>query len=63
MQFGETRAFDPFDRLAQQRESAGKSLEQLLDEFASLRRANLDELRALKLAPEDLGQRGRLSAV
>jgi hypothetical protein len=63
MQFGETRAFDPFDRLAQQRESAGKSLEQLLDEFASLRRANLDELRALKLAPEDLGQRGRHPAL
>src|SRR5580700_9332509 len=29
LQFGETRAFDPFDRLAQQRESQGKSLGQL----------------------------------
>src|SRR5436305_11162111 len=37
MEFGEPRAFDPFDRLAQKRESAGKSLSQLLDEFASLR--------------------------
>src|SRR4051794_28425207 len=43
MQFGETRPFDPFDRLAQQRESEGKSLGQLLDEFGSLRAANLDE--------------------
>jgi hypothetical protein len=59
MESGEPRAFDPFDRLAQKRESAGKSLSQLLDEFASLRAANLDELRALKLSPEDLGRRGR----
>ena len=48
LQFGETRAFDPFERLAQRRESEGKSLGQLLDEFDSLRAANLDELRALK---------------
>ncbi len=58
MQFGETRAFDPFDRVAQRRESEGKSLGQLLDEFASLRAANLDELQALKLTPEDLRRRG-----
>ena len=59
MQFGETRAFDPFDRLAQRRESVGKSLGQLLDEFDCLRAANLDELRGLKLTPEDLQRRGR----
>lgn len=58
LQFGETRAFDPFDRLAQRRESAGKSLGQLLDEFDSLRAANLDELRTLKVTPEDLRRRG-----
>ena len=59
LQFGETRAFDPFDRFAQRTESQGKSLGQLLDEFASLRAASLDELRALKLTPEDLRRRGR----
>jgi DinB superfamily len=58
MQFGEQRAFDPFDRLAQRRESEGKSLGQLLDEFASLRAANLDELQALKLTPEELRRCG-----
>ena len=63
MQFGETRPFDPFDRLAQRRESEGKSLGQLLDEFNSLRAANLDELRALKLTPEDLRRRGRHPAL
>src|ERR1035441_8594816 len=37
---GETRPFDPFDRFAQERESRGKSLDQLLDEFTRLRREN-----------------------
>src|SRR6267154_6736012 len=38
---GEARPFDPFDRFAQSRESQGKSMEQLLDEFARLRKENL----------------------
>jgi hypothetical protein len=63
LQFAETRAFDPFDRFAQARESEGKSLEQLLDEFARLRRENLSELRALNLRPEDLARRGRHPAL
>jgi hypothetical protein len=63
LQFGETRAFDPFDRFAHQREAEGKSLGQLLDEFASLRAANLDELLALKLTAEDLRRRGRHPAL
>ena len=63
LQFGETRAFEPFDRFAQARESEGKSLEQLLDEFARLRRENLIELRALNLRPQDLARRGRHPAL
>ena len=59
LQFGESRAFDPFDRLGQVRESQGKSLGQLLDEFARLRSENLAELRALHLRQEDLERRGR----
>jgi uncharacterized damage-inducible protein DinB len=59
LQFGETRAFDPFDRWAQQRESQGKSLGQLLDEFARLRSKNLAELDALDLGREQLDLRGR----
>ena len=58
LQFGETRAFDPFDRRAQEGESGGKSLGQLLDEFARLRSDNLVELSSLKLGPEDLARRG-----
>jgi hypothetical protein len=59
LQHGEARAFDPFDRFAQERESKGKSLDQLLDEFARLRAENLSALHALKLQPEDLKRRGR----
>jgi len=58
-QFGETQTFAPFDRLAQLRESEGKSLEQLLDEFAGLRSENLSVLRAWNLTAEDLARRGR----
>src|ERR1700730_11010954 len=36
LQFGEARSFERFDRLGHVRESRGKRLEQLLDEFASL---------------------------
>ena len=58
LEFGETRAFDPFDRYGQERESKGKSLEQLLDEFAKLRSENLEAVRVLNLKPEDLERRG-----
>jgi hypothetical protein len=63
LQFGESKAFEPFDRWAQERESQGKSLAQLLDEFARLRSENLNELRALNLTPEDLARRGRHPAL
>jgi hypothetical protein len=63
LQFGESRAFEPFDRVAQMRESQGKSLEQLLGEFARVRSKSLDELRALNLQPKDLERRGRHPAL
>ena len=63
MQLGETRAFDPFDRLAQERESRGKSLGELLDEFARLRSENLVALRAMNLQPPDFDRRGRHPAL
>jgi hypothetical protein len=59
LQFGETRAFEPFDRFAQEHESRSKPLGQLLDEFAALREGNLRELRRLNLRQEDLACRGR----
>ncbi len=59
LQFGETQAFESFDRWGRAREIQGKSLGQLLDEFARLRSENLAELRALNLRQEDLERRGR----
>ncbi len=58
LEFGESKPFDRFDRFAQERESRGKTLPQLLDEFAGLRTEKLDELRAMNLTEEDLKRRG-----
>ena len=58
LEHGESKPFDRFDRLAQERDSKGKSLGDLLDEFARLRAKNLDELRAMRLQPKDLAKRG-----
>ena len=59
LQFGESRTFEPFDRLGQIRESQGKSIQQLLDEFARLRSENLREVTVLNLGPDALQLRGR----
>jgi hypothetical protein len=59
LEHGDTRAFQPFDREAQDRDSVGKPLEQLLDEFARLRAGNLDALRGMNLGPRDFARPGR----
>jgi hypothetical protein len=63
LKFGDSQAFQPFDRWGQARETQRKSLPQLLDEFARLRSENLDELHALNLRQEDLDRRGRHPAL
>ncbi len=60
---GEARPFDPLDRFLQFRETQGKTLEQLLDEFARLRSESLAELRRLNLQQEDFARRGRHPAL
>ena len=55
---GETRPFDPFDRFAQIKESQGKSLEQLLDDFARVRSESLAALQSLNLQAADFSRRG-----
>jgi hypothetical protein len=62
-EFGETRGFEPFDRWGQERESEGKSLGELLDEFARSRAEGLGQLRAMNLEPKDLERRGRHPAL
>jgi hypothetical protein len=59
LESGESRTFEPFDRSGHEQEGRGKSLEELLDEFARLRAENLGELRGLELRREDLERRGR----
>ena len=56
---GEARAFDKFDRSAQFSESSGKTLADLLDEFAMERRRNVNQLGAMQLTDADLDRRGR----
>ncbi len=58
LQSGETQPFPPFPRDGYVRFKQGKSLGQLLDDFAGVRAKNLSDLRALNLTPEDLGRRG-----
>ena len=60
---GQARTFDPFDRFAQLKETDGKSLDQLLDEFALLRTQNLAALRSLNLQREDLAREGKHPAL
>jgi hypothetical protein len=60
---GESKPFDKFDRLAQRRESKGKTLDQLLDEFTTLREENIDALQALNLTPADLAKKGKHPAL
>lgn len=59
LEHGESRPFQPFDRLAQFEHSRGRSLDELLDTFAAERRQSLRDLQALNLTPEDLDRRGR----
>jgi hypothetical protein len=63
LQFGDTQPFAPFDRLGHLRESQGKSLGELLDEFARVRAENVRELRKLDLQPKDLARPGRHPAL
>lgn len=60
---GTRRTFDPYDRFAQVRESAGKTLDQLLDEFAELRAQNLITLRSWNLSDRELALQGEHPAL
>jgi hypothetical protein len=59
LEFGETRTFERFNRMAHVNESAGKALGELLDEFAGVRAENLKEVRRWKLGKVELEKCGR----
>ncbi len=52
------RKFEPFDRLAQFKNSRGKSMLDLLTEFAHLRNANIERLMSWNLKPDNLSLTG-----
>ena len=52
------KRFHPFDRFAQNSESKGKTLSQLLDTFRSLREQNCQILRSCNLTTEDFLKEG-----
>ncbi len=58
LEHGDTRAFDRFDRFAQQI-SEPATLASRLEAFAALRAANLQDLASLQLSDADLDRRGR----
>jgi hypothetical protein len=55
---GPNRRFAPFDRVGQSRESPRPSLDDLLDEFAKLRAANLTTLAGWRLTDTELALEG-----
>lgn len=58
LQDGNTKAFDTFDRFAMYEESKGKSMQQLLQEFESLRKNNITWFKSLQLTEADMDKPG-----
>ncbi len=63
LEHGESRPFEPFDRVAFFEKSKGKTLNELLDTFALLRAKNLQTLEARNLKPNDFDLKGRHPAL
>ena len=60
---GPERTFAPFDRFAQYHESRGKTVAELLDEFARLRAENVATLRGWSLGERELALEGEHPAL
>lgn len=58
LEFGDTKTFDLWNRFAQYEESKGKTLQQLLDEFAEIRKENIAWFKSLQLTEADLDRKG-----
>jgi hypothetical protein len=55
---GESRAFEPFDRVAQFREDQSRPISALLEQFTFLRSENVRALEGFRLTSSDLTRRG-----
>jgi len=58
LEYGEDKPFEPFDRFAQFKDSEGKALNDLLEEFATLRDENIDVLNKFNLGENDFNKKG-----
>ena len=58
LEHGTAIPFAPYDRFAQFEESKGKTLQQLLDEFKTIRAENMEWLQSLQLTENDLERKG-----
>ena len=60
---GADPVFEPYDRFRHRARNADRTLESLLEEFARLRSANLDQLRSWQLTATELDLPGRHPAL
>lgn len=58
LEFGNAKTFERWDRTAMYEASKGKTMQQLLDEFAILRKENMNWFRSLNLTEADLDRKG-----
>ena len=58
LEFGDTKPFEVWNRFAQYEESKGKTLQQLLEEFAAIRKENIAWFKSLQLTEADLDKKG-----
>lgn len=58
LEFGNTKTFERWDRTAMYEASKGKTMQQLLDEFAILRKENMNWFRSLNLTEADMDRKG-----
>jgi DinB superfamily len=58
LEFGNTKTFERWNRVAMYEESKGKTLQQLLGEFAAIRKENMIWFRSLNLTETDFDKKG-----
>jgi hypothetical protein len=58
LQYGDAKPFERWDRFAQYENSKGKSLQQLLEEFAVIRKENIEWFTSLNLTEADFERKG-----
>jgi hypothetical protein len=58
LEHGNAKAFEKFDRFAMYEESRGKSVDELLDEFETGRKKNIEWLKSLSLTQREFDKKG-----